>query len=377
MEFACGQDLCLCLTLEGDVWLFGNTMCFNYDASNCEKLCNGLVLKDPFLKNIVKIFSGSTSCFAISSSKQIFAFGLNFSATLGIPLKEKKDEIISKPTLIQSLASLDIVQISSRHNHTLFLDRSGTRVFSCGNNVHGECGLGFESDALVQVPTPVLLPENSRIKMISSGAAHSLLLSDTGAVYAFGSNNFYELAINTLKNVCTPTRVIALQDEFITTVCANFYNSFALSVQGTVLAWGELDNNVDSSAPKSVVTVPVKLSDTIFSTPTRIIDISGGRNHMTMLSDTGKVFNCGLFLNHFVQYWRTSEQENSIEIFQHYNIMQIESGADFSIILCRRGQVHHNFDALFLHDKSKDFQVSLWQNQKEKYLVNITLVTSY
>jgi alpha-tubulin suppressor-like RCC1 family protein len=75
--------------------------------------------------------------------------------------------------------------VSAGKKHTLFLDSQG-RIFSCGSNDNGQ--LGLNQRPFEQIPT--LIPTfNDMAQMIAAGNYHSLILTKSGLVYSFGSNN--------------------------------------------------------------------------------------------------------------------------------------------------------------------------------------------
>ena len=91
------------------------------------------------------------------------------------------------PAKIALPKDVKVVQISTGLHHTLLLTNSGD-VFSFGSNSHGQLGL-HDSLSLVPrgVPTKVLLPD--KIAAISAGSYHSAVMTVAGEVLTFGSHS--------------------------------------------------------------------------------------------------------------------------------------------------------------------------------------------
>ncbi|KAE9550663.1 hypothetical protein FO519_006124 [Halicephalobus sp. NKZ332] len=83
-----------------------------------------------------------------------------------------------------------VFQVSSGANHVLFLDTSG-QVFVHGTGLHGELGLGdarlSAKDEFVQIEQ-LMEQVSEGIEEIAAGLFHSLVLTKSGDVYAFGWN---------------------------------------------------------------------------------------------------------------------------------------------------------------------------------------------
>jgi len=98
---------------------------------------------------------------------------------------------------MSGLGKKKIIKISAGGFHTLALCEDN-ELYSWGNGVHGECGYGefLESN----VPRVVKMPKDGgyfgeihdhdedgfKIKQISAGGHHSLVLTQAGHVYSFG-----------------------------------------------------------------------------------------------------------------------------------------------------------------------------------------------
>lgn len=87
--------------------------------------------------------------------------------------------------------SFDILikAVSCGGAHTLILSRQG-ELFSIGSNEYGQ--LGLNDRQLTFTTAPLLIQEiqsrGLQVKQMASGQSHSLILTDNGQIFAWGSN---------------------------------------------------------------------------------------------------------------------------------------------------------------------------------------------
>jgi hypothetical protein len=133
---------------------------------------------------------------AATSAGQLYAFGLNGYGELGSTANNGTESPNPTPTLVTLPgASGAVTQILAGGNHSLVLTSSG-QLYAFGWNYFGELGRSTNSGTLNPNPTPALvsLPAASGpVTEISAGLGHSLVLTSSGQLYAFGNNDYGEL----------------------------------------------------------------------------------------------------------------------------------------------------------------------------------------
>jgi alpha-tubulin suppressor-like RCC1 family protein len=119
--------------------------------------------------------------------------------------------------------STGVVQVSAGAAHSLVLSSDGT-VWARGNNWFGQLGNGTitASSTLIQVPGL------AGVVQVSAGAFHSLALRSDGTVWGWGANG--------ASGSLTPVEVPGLTG--VTKIAAGDGFSLALRSDGTVWAWG-------------------------------------------------------------------------------------------------------------------------------------------
>jgi len=147
----------------------------------------------PYLKDIVQISSGAASTTALDKNGNVYAWGLQTGGRLGN--NQQGAANISTPVQVLTGDQMsgsgfleDIVQIAAGENFTLALDKNG-QVWSWGTN--GSAQLGVNNTTNYGAPKRVIGLSN--IKEIAAEHASGLALDNTGRLYGWGRNDFGQL----------------------------------------------------------------------------------------------------------------------------------------------------------------------------------------
>ena len=89
-----------------------------------------------------------------------------------------------------------IIDLSCGDEHTAVVTSSG-RLFTFGSNEYGQLGLGHYNNVLR--PSCVKCIKPDRVSAVACGKAHTIIATESGRLFAFGSNNEGQLGIG-LKN---------------------------------------------------------------------------------------------------------------------------------------------------------------------------------
>jgi alpha-tubulin suppressor-like RCC1 family protein len=117
-------------------------------------------------------------------------WGLNVAGMLG---KEYTNFTYNKPIVNIFFMNEIIVAMSSGAHHSIGLTEAG-EVFVAGCNGFGQ--VGNESEELLQLtPIKVKAVNNEKFIKISCGYYHLMALTDCGHVYSWGRNNCGQLGV--------------------------------------------------------------------------------------------------------------------------------------------------------------------------------------
>lgn len=149
--------------------------------------------------------------------------------------------VLCLTSVISNQANGQLLGQQSLSQSSYVIDKNG-HLFAFGWNWAGQFGVGDKTDRNTPVEVPIP-PGATRWTLVAGGAAHAIALADSDKLYAWGSNRYGQLGTGTLGEVVVPVRV--QNPPGVTawkSVTAGRDHSLALTSTGQLYAWG---NNVD------------------------------------------------------------------------------------------------------------------------------------
>lgn len=237
VSVACGDGQTIAVTSHGDVYGWG---CYkdkegkkwwnpSQDASNplkdTKKQQNRPVVIEG-LKHVVEVACGSVFNLALCGNGCVYSWGLGECGELGREVRPVKGEgedaahdlhailhdhltpgrmyastrIVRNGKAVLSDAPVEGVSVigCGSYHSMLVVAGENNGLFTCGLNNYGQLGLGDkESRALlakVSLPAPACAPTVS-IVSVKGGMHHSLMLTSSGKIFAFGRGDSCQLGI--------------------------------------------------------------------------------------------------------------------------------------------------------------------------------------
>ena len=147
---------------------------------------------------------------ASASPGQVFAFGENYYGQLGNATNNETGLPNPSPALVSLPGAVGpVVRLAAGKEQSLALTSTG-QLYAFGDNRYGQLGIATNSGTGNANPTPALvsLPgAGGPVVQIATGRRHSLALTSTGQLYAFGVNYSGQLgnATNNLTENPNPT----------------------------------------------------------------------------------------------------------------------------------------------------------------------------
>jgi alpha-tubulin suppressor-like RCC1 family protein len=231
----------------------------------------------PIRQPIIQISGGRHFCVALSSQGSIFTWGAGHFGQLG---HGPNIGWIERPHPISTFQSSSIV-VTSIHSgawHTVARLQDG-RLYTWGSNRRHQCGLGGSSKSSTMSSSssltttqyhPICLDTLLRFSTVACGRSHTLAVTMSGQVYAWGSR----YGCGRSANVTSPRLVEALQRVAIVQVAAGDHHSLALTAGGRVFSWGAgSEGQLGIGAAITMMPRPKLVSDLDF------VAIIAGRQH--------------------------------------------------------------------------------------------------
>lgn len=212
----------------------------------------------PVGKAIVAIAAGYGHSLALTRGGRVYAWGANAAGQLGTACTSTVRCLT--PLLVEGLPVGDAVTaIAAGYQHSLVATRSG-RVYAWGADSSGQ--LGAASSGSGQPIMVVGLPVNDPVTTVAAGYVHSVALTRSGRVYAWGANRFGEGGQNSATIVPLPSLVRGLpKGDPVVAIAAGAAHTLALTRSGHVYAWGDQGTGQMGVITTGARGVPVMVSD--------------------------------------------------------------------------------------------------------------------
>ena len=232
---------------------------------------------------VTAIAGGFYHSLALTSSGQVLAWGYNDYGQLGNGTTTNS----STPVAVSLPSGTTVTAIAGDQFHSLALTSSG-QVLAWGWNGYGQLGNGATTNS--STPVAVSLPSGTTVTAIAGGGFHSLALTSTGQVLAWGDNNHGQLGNGTTTNSSIPVAVSLPSGTTVTAIAGGFTHSLALTSSGQVLAWGYNFSGQLGNGTTTNSSTPVAVS---LPSGTTVTAIAGGGHHSLALTSTGQVLAWG------------------------------------------------------------------------------------
>ena len=228
------------------------------------------------LGNVVSVAAGNYHSLALKSPTAggtVWAWGYNADGELGN--NDTTGTAQSRPIQVVDSSGTSFLTgiraIGAGEYHSLAINAADGSVWTWGSNLTGELGNGSTFNGITAKPVHVLGPGGAGnltgVVAVAGGANHSLALTSTGIVYAWGSNTYGQLGDGSTTDRYSPVQVSNLPG--IVAIAAGDSDSLALDANGQVWAWGynydgELGNGLTSGSNPNKI-------------PQRVLDPNGSQ----------------------------------------------------------------------------------------------------
>jgi alpha-tubulin suppressor-like RCC1 family protein len=171
-------------------------------------------------------------------------------------------------------------------------------VYCWGDNAYGQMGDGTTVDVLAPNAQPVKLANGNNLTgvvSVDTGSEHTCALTNQGAMYCWGRNNWSQLGDGTTvsKSVATPVTAVAAGSvgfgSDVVAISAGEADTCVLKVGGAAYCWGVNDYGQMADGTSTTKVTPTRVLSAVSTPLTNITDIEANRYNVCVLSNSGSV----------------------------------------------------------------------------------------
>lgn len=235
---------------------------------------------------------------AVSARGEVYTWGFGRGGRLGHPefdIHSGQAAVITPRQVTMGLGSRRVKAIAAAKHHTVVATEGG-EVFTWGSNREGQ--LGYTSVDTQPIPRRVSSLK-SKIVAVAAANKHTAVISESGEVFTWGCNKKGQLGYGTSNSASnyTPRVVEYLKGKVLKGVAAAKYHTIVLGADGEIFTWGHR-----LVTPRRVVIVrnlkkngstPLKFHQRL-----HVVSIAAGMVHSMALTEDGAIF-----------YWVSSDPD--------------------------------------------------------------------
>ncbi|OAE30418.1 hypothetical protein AXG93_3483s1100 [Marchantia polymorpha subsp. ruderalis] len=171
---------------------------------------------------VIGLACGGRHSAVLTDSGAVLSFGWGLYGQCG---QGSTDDELS-PAYISSLGGIKITGIAAGLWHTMFISDTGD-VYSCGGNQFGQLGTGGDQAEMLPTLVDASVLENEQGVLISCGARHTAMLTESGKVFCWGWNKYGQLGVSDTVDRDSPAEV-ALNDCSAKSLACGWWHTLAL-----------------------------------------------------------------------------------------------------------------------------------------------------
>lgn len=300
-EVRSGYALGCALNTDGELWCWGDVL--ESGSGQTESIRTPVKVAIPAGERVVNFDIGGASC-AVTHLGNIYCWGhSNGEGQLGIGYVNNFAYAVSvTPLKVLTPAGVQFASVTTGLEHSCALSETGTG-YCWGDNYAGLFGNDSYADSWI--PTPMIVPNNEKLKNISTGWYHTCVITVTEKTWCVGRGDYGELGTGTtLGGKTYRTPLVPTGTKFIS-ISAALGTTCAIDQTQQVWCWGGLNwgtsgngNLVASLSPQvisPVGTPTVALTSAIdvdsqTATIRGMVNANGNATRMTVEYSTSQSF---------------------------------------------------------------------------------------
>jgi alpha-tubulin suppressor-like RCC1 family protein len=241
---------------DGTVWTWGSNS--NGQLGNNSTTDSHIPVQVGVLSGMTVIAAGNNFTVAVKNDGTVWAWGSNSNGQLGNGTNGPGTDS-NIPVQVSGTSGLSgVVGVAAGSNHTVALTSSGA-VWAWGGNGNGQLGNGTTTDSNI----PLGVGGLASIMAIAAGNNFTVALKNVtldSSVLAWGSNNNGQLGNGTTTDVYVPVQVSGMVGTGAIGIAAGFDHAVAMKTDGTVWTWGGNSNGQLGNGTTTGSVTPVQVS---------------------------------------------------------------------------------------------------------------------
>jgi len=239
---------------------------------------------------VVTAAAGANHTLAVDQWGSLFSFGSDESGQLG---HNQGAPSLRAPRLVKSLGTVRVVAVAAGLYHSAALTASG-HLYTWGSNSKGQLGLGRQAGDLVFSPARVESLVGIPLAGLTCGGNHTVVVSRSGAVFAWGSNSHGQLGLGDTTDRAWPAQVATLRNLRVGPggLAAGLEHTIALTEEGGVFTWGSSRCGQLGHGAAGTEPLPRKILE-LMGTEVSLV-AAGDRHSLAFVPSRGKLYGWGV-----------------------------------------------------------------------------------
>ncbi|XP_046333895.2 X-linked retinitis pigmentosa GTPase regulator-like isoform X3 [Haliotis rufescens] len=227
-----------------------------------------------------------------------------------------------------------VLQIECGDEHTALITSSG-RIFMFGTNNWGQLGLPDVKTA--NKPSCIKSLKTEKLKLVACGRNHSIIATESGKLFTFGANGEGQLGIEDINDANIPRHIDSLDAVPYSMLGAGVEHSVALTEDGRVFVWGGGGEGQLGLGHDTEVPTPRELPF-----EENVVCIACGYYHTALVTENGYLYTFGetengkLGLGDSPAEYATPQHVSSIT----EKVKWVACGGSHTAVLTERGSVY-------------------------------------
>lgn len=236
------------------------------------------------LTNPKYVYSGYLFGFIITYSDQVYCYGSNSNYELG--LNDTSDRYIATQNIY--LSNLNISYITSGIAHSFVITNNYT-IYGFGTNQNGEIGLG-NNIGWISMPTILGFFNGSSIQSINSGNSHTIVVLTNSSVYSWGLNTYGQLGQSNTRPLYIPTIISSMIGIGISAVETGGDTTYLYTTDGVLYSFGFNGGKIGIGSFSNAYYIPTRVP---FFNNRKILKISSGLTHTIIMDSNYIIYALG------------------------------------------------------------------------------------